>query len=223
VQNEVGVHKLAHIFGLTFHMDTIYLTWLVMAIIILISFLATRRLTLVPTGAQNVLEMIVTAILDQIDSTMGPKGRRFAPLIITLFLFLLISNWLGLIPGLASPTNDLNTTLGLALLIIILVHITGVVHKGPKRYFKHFFEPYIPFVILNIIDEVAKPITLAFRLFGNIFAGEMLIAVLIALVPWWFPFFSIIWVSFSVFIGLIQAFVFTMLSMVYLGNHLREH
>lgn len=223
MENEVGVHKLANILGFTVHMDTIYMTWIVMAIIIVIAFLGTRRLTLVPSGAQNVLEMIVTALLDQIDATMGPRGRRFAPLIISLFLFLLVSNWLGLIPGLASPTNDLNTTLGLALLMIILVHITGLVAKGPKRYFKHFFEPYIPFVILNIIDEVAKPVTLAFRLFGNIFAGEMLIAVLFLLVPHWIPIPNIIWILFSVFIGLIQAFVFTMLSMVYLGNHLREH
>jgi F0F1-type ATP synthase, subunit a len=219
---EIGVHKLAHFAGLTFHMDTLYMTWLVMAIVILIAFLATRRLALVPSGWQNVLEMIVTALLDQLEETTGPKGKRFAPLIITLFLFILVANWLGLVPGFSSPTNDLNTTLGLSLLVVILVQILGIVNKGPARYIKHFFQPYIPFVIINLIEEMAKPVTLAFRLFGNIIAGEILIIILGILVPLWFPFINIAWLGFSVFVGVVQATVFTMLSMSYLSGSLKD-
>lgn len=219
---EIGAHKIAHLAGMTFHMDTLYMTWLTMAIVIIIAFLATRKLTLIPSGWQNLLEMIVTWLLDQVDETMGPKGRRFAPLIISLFLFLLISNWLGLIPGFSSPTNDLNTTMGLALLVIVLVHVLGVINKGPGRYIKHFFQPFIPFVIINLIEELAKPITLAFRLFGNIVAGEILIIILGMLVPRWFPVPNIVWMAFSVFVGVVQAFVFTMLSMSYLANSLKD-
>lgn len=221
--HEIGTHKLAHVAGLTFHMDTLYMTWLAMAIVILIAYLATRRLTLVPSRWQNALEMVVTAILGQMDETMGPKGRKLAPLIITLFLFLLIANWLGLVPGFSSPTNDLNTTFGLALMVVTLVHVLAIVHKGPKAWIKHFFEPYIPFVIINLIEEVARPVTLAFRLFGNILAGEILILILGVLVPKWIPIPNIVWLGFSVFVGAIQAFIFTMLSITFISNSLKDH
>jgi F-type H+-transporting ATPase subunit a len=167
--------------------------------------------------------MIVTALMEQIEATMGPKGKKLAPLIITLFLFLLTANWLGLIPGFTSPTNDINTTLGLAVMVVGLVQILGLIYKGPVAYFKHFFEPFIPFVIINIIEELSKPITLAFRLFGNILAGEILIIILGILVPMWIPIPNIIWLGFSVFVGVVQAFIFTMLSMSYLANSLKDH
>jgi F-type H+-transporting ATPase subunit a len=221
--HEIGAHKLAQFAGMTFHLDTLYMTWISMAIVIILAFLATRRLKLIPTGWQNLLEMVIVALLDQIESTMGPKGKKLAPLVITLFLFLLVGNWLGLVPGLASPTNDLNTTLGLALMVVVLVQILGMINKGPVAYFKHFFQPFIPFVIINIIEEVSKPITLAFRLFGNILAGEILIVILGMLVPMWIPIPNILWLGFSVFVGVVQAFIFTMLSMSYLASSLEEH
>ena len=144
-----------------------------------------------------------------------------APLIISLFLFLLVSNWLGLIPTLSSPTNDLNTTLGLALMVIVMLHVMSVYFKG-MHYIKHFFQPVPVFVVINAIEEVAKPITLAFRLFGNILAGEILIIILLKLMPIWMPIPSVIWLAFSIFIGGVQAFIFTMLSMAYLANAVRE-
>ncbi len=217
--HEIGSHKLAHFAGLTFNIDTLMMTWLTMGIVIVLAILATRRIELIPRGWQNLLEIAVFTLLEQIEATMGPKGRRLAPLIITLFLFILISNWLGLVPGFTSPTSDINTTLGLALMVITLVHILAIVNKGPGRYFKHFFEPYIPFVVINVIEEIAKPITLSFRLFGNILAGEVLIIVLGLLVPYVAP---TLWLAFSVFVGLIQAFIFTMLSMSYLANSVQQ-
>lgn len=217
--HEIGAHKLAHFAGLTFHLDTLIMTWLTMAIIILLAVGATRNLKMKPKGWQNFLEMVVDALLEQIDANMGPRGRKLAPLVITLFLFLVVGNELGLIPGFTSPTSDLNTTLGLALMIVVMVHILGMVNKGPVRYFKHFFEPYVPFVIINIIEELAKPITLSFRLFGNILAGEILLLILGMLVPYVVP---TAWLAFSVFVGVVQAFIFTMLSISYLSNSLAD-
>lgn len=219
--HEIGVHKVEQFAGFSFNMDTLYMTWLIMAIIIVISFLATRNLKLVPTGLQNAIELVVSALLEQMDAAMGPKGRQLAPLIVTLFLFILLSNWLGLVPMMTSPTNDANTTLGLAIIMMLTIHIAGLVFKG-MRYIKHFFEPSPPFVIINIIEELAKPITLAFRLFGNIVAGEILIIILLMLVPVWFPVPSVIWLGFSLFVGVIQAFIFTMLSISYLSNAVKD-
>lgn len=216
--HEIGVHKVAHVAGLTFNIDTLTMTWISMAVVIVIAVLATRKIALIPGQWQNILEMAIEWLLEQMDSAMGPNGRKLAPLVITLFLFLLISNWLGLIPGFTSPTADLNTTLGLALMMITLVHVLGVMKKG-LRYFKHFFEPYIPFVVINIVEELAKPITLSFRLFGNILAGEVLLIILGLLVPYVAP---TLWLAFSVFVGVIQAFIFTMLSMSYIGNSIRD-
>ena len=219
--HEIGVREIVQFAGMTFNMETLEMTWIAMAIVILIAFLATRNLKLVPSGWQNVMEMVITGLHEQIDVTMGPKGRSLAPLIISLFMFLLVSNWLGLVPFLASPTNDLNTTLGLALMVIVMLHVMGVYFKG-MHYIKHFFQPVPVFVVINAIEEVAKPITLAFRLFGNILAGEILIIILLKLMPIWMPIPSVIWLAFSIFIGGVQAFIFTMLSMAYLANAVRE-
>ena len=215
--HEIGVREVVQFAGLTFNEETLIMTWITMAVVILIAFLATRNLKLVPTGWQNAIEMVVTALHGQIDATMGPRGRMLAPLIISLFLFLLVSNWLGLIPTLSSPTNDLNTTLGLALMVIVMLHVMGVYFKG-MHYIKHFFQPVPVFVVINAIEEVAKPITLAFRLFGNILAGEILIIILLKLMPIWMPIPAVAWLAFSIFIGGVQAVIFTMLSMAYLAN-----
>lgn len=219
--HEIGVRETVQFAGLTFNWETLTMTWLTMAIVILIAVLAVRNLKLVPSGWQNVVEMVITGLHSQIDVTMGKRGRMLAPFVISLFMFLLISNWLGLIPTMASPTNDLNTTLGLALLVIAMVHVLGLYFKG-GHYVAHFFQPVPVFVIINAIEEVAKPITLAFRLFGNILAGEILIIILLKLMPIWMPIPSVIWLAFSIFIGGVQAFIFTMLSMAYLSNAVKD-
>lgn len=214
-------HILAEYFGMTFHMDTIYMTWLASAIVLLIAVLATRSLALVPRGRwQGLMEMIVEALLEQIDTNIGPNGRKVAPLIITLFIYLLISNWLGLIPGFTSPTNDINCTLGLALLVVLIVHVLGIKNKGLIGHFGHFFKPYAIFFPINVIEELAKPITLSFRLFGNIFAGEVLLYILNMLMPYLAP---TLWLAFSVFVGIIQATVFTIISVTYLANSLQDN
>lgn len=219
--HEIGVRETVQFAGLTFNWETLEMTWITMAIVLLIAFLATRSLKLVPSGWQNVVEMVVTALAEQSETMLGKRGQFLSPFIVTLFLFLLVSNWVGLVPTMASPTNDLNTTLGLALLVICMVHVLGVYMKG-GHYIAHFFQPTPVFVIINAIEEVAKPITLAFRLFGNILAGEILIIVLLKLMPIWMPVPSVLWLAFSIFIGGVQAVIFTMLSMAYLANAVKE-
>ena len=215
--HEIGVREVIQFAGMTFNEETLIMTWITMAVVLLIAILATRNLQLIPSGWQNVLEMVVVWLHEQMDATLGPKGRWLAPMIITLFMFLLVSNWIGLVPKMASPTNDLNTTLGLALFVVALVHGLGL-YIGGTKYIKHFFQPTPVFVILNIIEEVANPITLAFRLFGNILAGEILIIILLKLLPIWMPVPSVLWLAFSIFIGMVQAVIFTMLSIAYLSN-----
>ena len=222
--HEIGVRETTRFLGLTFNTETILMTWLAMAIVIVVSCLAVRNLKAVPTGCQNFVEIIVVWLHGQIDSMMGKRGRLLAPFIVSLFFFLLTSNLIGLIPTFASPTNDLNTTLGLALLVVVMVHCLGLYYKG-GHYIAHFFQPFAPFVVINMIEEIAKPITLAFRLFGNILAGEILIIVLLRLTenPFYMTLPSVAWLGFSIFISCVHAVIFTMLSMAYLGNALKDN
>ena len=217
----IGVRETVKFMGLTFNWETLCMTWLAMFIVIVISCLAVRNLKLVPSGWQNFIEMVVVWLHEQLEAMMGWKrGKLFAPFIVSLFLFLLTSNLLGLIPFMASPTNDLNTTLGLALLVVAMVHFFGLYFKG-GHYIAHFFQPVAPFVVINLIEEIAKPITLAFRLFGNILAGEILIIVLLNLMTYLVvP--SVVWLMFSIFICCVHAVIFTMLSMAYLSNAVKE-
>jgi len=214
-------HKLVEFLGMHFHLDTIYMSALSSVIVLLIAIIATRNLRIIPgSRLQNMIEIIVEGLLEQVDNNIGPKGRKVAPLVITLFVYLLISNWLGLIPGLTSPTNDINCALGLALIIVLVVNVLGIKEKGFAGHFGHFLKPHFLFLPINLIEEIAKPVTLSARLFGNILAGEILIVVLTKLVPYFIP---SIWLAFSVFVGVIQAGIFTMMSMTYLANALQDN
>lgn len=206
--------------GMTINMHTLTVTWLVMAIVFILVVMATRNLKMVPSGAQNVLEAIVDFLTDLMDQNMGKEGRFMAPFVITLFLFLLISNELGMIPGLSSPTNDINTTLGLAIMVVLSVHVVGCFHKGFFHHMAHFIKPHPLFLPINIIEEISKPITLGFRLFGNILAGEILLVVLGVLVPFIIP---TAWLAFSFVVGILQAAIFSILTMSYLAGAFRSH
>ncbi|WP_294159852.1 F0F1 ATP synthase subunit A [uncultured Selenomonas sp.] len=219
--HEIGVRETVELAGFTFNWETLEMTWITMAIVLLIAFLATRSLAIVPRGWQMVVEIIVDWLHGQMDAMMGKSGRFLAPFIVALFMFLLVGNWLGLVPTMASPTNDLNTTLALAVTVIVMVHGIGIYKKG-LHYIAHFFQPVFIFVVINIVEEIAKPITLACRLFGNIMAGEILIVVLLMLMPIWMPIPAVCWLAFSIFIGGVQAVIFTMLSMAYLANAVKE-
>lgn len=216
-----GHHHVVQWMGLSFNMDTLYMTWLVMAFIIVISLIATRGRSMVPKGVQNVVESLLESLTAQLQPSLGKHWGLVSSILFTYFLFILISNELGLLPSphiLASPTNDINTTLGLALASSIIVWFVGVKVKGPG-YFKHYLKPFALFIVINLMEEVAKPATLAFRLFGNILAGEILLELLYNLVPYAVP---LIWLAFSLVIGIIQAFIFAMLVTSYLGMAVAE-
>ena len=217
--HEIGVREAVQIAGFTFNSQTLVMTWISMVVVLFIGWLATRNLRVVPTSNWQVaLEMIIETLHEQAEENMGPRARGFLSMfIVSLFLFILISNWIGLIPTMASPTNDLNTTLGLALLVIVMMHVLGLAVKG-MHYVAHFFQPVAPFIIINIVEEVAKPITLSFRLFGNILAGEILIHILLLMLGNYSTVPSVVWIAFSVFVGGVQAFIFTMLSIAYIGS-----
>ena len=137
----IGVRETINLCGLTFNVETILMTWLSMFVVIVFTGLAVRRLKVVPTGCQNCLEIVISWLQSQASAMMGARSKLFEPLIVALFLFLLSSNLLGLIPFLESPTNDLNTTLGMALLIVTIVHISDLYFHG-SHYIAHFFKPF---------------------------------------------------------------------------------
>ena len=222
--DKIGVREVVEIGGYTFNEHTILMTWITMAIVILVAFLATRNLKEVPTGWQNAVETVAELWETQVKALIGEGGVFLVPLFLTLFLYLMVANWLGLCPGMESPTNDINTTLGMAIFMSFFVnHAVGLMKQG-AGHLHHFIEPFAPFIIVNLIEELSRPASLAFRLFGNILAGEVLIVIILELVPGvinWLP--STPWILFSLFVGVIQAYIFTMLSITYIAPSARTH
>jgi F-type H+-transporting ATPase subunit a len=151
--------------------DHILYTWIVMGILVVVSFVATRRVALVPTGGQNFMELVLDQFLKELDETIGHEGRRYLPLIATLGLFILTSNLMGLIPGLVAPTANLNTTAACALIVFITYHVIGVRKQGFIPYMKHLM------FVIEIISHCARPLSLSLRLFGNMMAGHILLAI----------------------------------------------
>jgi F-type H+-transporting ATPase subunit a len=226
---EIGHHTTGEIFGYTVHLDTIWATVLAGAIVVGLGFWARAKLTEettdhVPTKIQLVWETVINEVTTQVEDNLGKVNPFVIPLAVALFFFILICNWFEIVPSepnsthlLPAPTADVNLTYALALLVIIGVWTFGVREKGLKGYLHHFIEPFPILLPLNIIEELIKPVTLALRLFGNIFAGGIMLA-LIGLIPiyvFWAP--NIVWKLFDMFIGGIQAFIFALLTVLYFG------
>jgi F-type H+-transporting ATPase subunit a len=221
---EIGNHVTGSIFGLTVNLDTIWTTVIAGAIVVGLGFWMRSKVTSgVPSRVQIIWEAIVNQVTTQVEDNLGRVNPFVVPLAVALFMFILIANWLELIPSgehpklLPAPTSDINLTLSMALLVIVGVWVYGIREKGAKNYFKHFVEPYPYLLPLNILEEITKPFTLALRLFGNIFAGGIMIA-LIGLLPvytLWAP--NVVWKLFDMFIGAIQAFIFALLTVLYFG------
>ncbi|MCL2766304.1 MAG: F0F1 ATP synthase subunit A [Peptococcaceae bacterium] len=207
---------------LEFSPKTLIMTWLVMIVVLAVSVLATRNMNLRrPNGLQNVFEMLYEAMRGQINQAMDPeKGKKYIELACTFFIFILFCNLIGLIPTLMSPTANPNTTAGFALITFSLIWFYGIKEKG-IGYFKHWFKPVVVFLPLNLLEEFVKPVTLAARLFGNIYAGEVLICTWLGMFLGWHMAFgwivSVVWLAFSIFVGFIQAFVFTVLTVNYIA------
>lgn len=213
--------------------ETVVNTWIIMAVLILFAYFATRNLQKVPKGMQIVTEALVDGINGLTKQTMGEDKAYFAPYIGTLLLLIGISNIAGLF-NVRPPTADVNTTMGLALMTFVMIHGFGIKAKGVGTYFKGFLEP-MPFLLpLNIMGELATPISLSFRLFGNIVGGvivmNLLYGALYSLsgavfglvgVSTVIPVFQVIaaplHVYFDLFAGLLQSFIFAMLTMVFIA------
>jgi F-type H+-transporting ATPase subunit a len=221
-----GEHIEWHAFGLTFNGDTITATLIAGGIILLLGFLVRRGAnTRNPTRLQLFFETVTTQVEKQVEDSMGITTAPFVvPLAMALFLFILIANWLAIIPTghhpeyAPPPASDVNLTYALAILVIGTMHVVGIRKKGVRGYYGHLFrKPYL-LVPLNIIEEVMKPVTLSLRLFGNIFAGTIMVALIAAMPAFilWLP--DILWKLFDAFIGLIQAFIFGLLTIIYFSS-----
>ncbi len=192
-------------------------TWLVMLILIILGWLGTKKLTLVPGKVQNFFELIVTGMEDFIVANMGEKGRGVVfPLLMTLFLFIIFANFMGLVPGCNAPTADLNTNAAMAVIVFIFYNFIGLKTHGAK-YIKHFTGPVIllaPLMLpIEFISHLARPLSLTVRLFGNIFGEELVLILFFMLLP------IVATLPIYFLYGLvktIQAFIFFMLSMIYL-------
>ncbi len=197
-------------------------TWLVMAILISVAFLASRSISMVPSGAQNFMEAIVGGIDNMIEETMGKEGRAYFPLIATIALFILVCNLIGLVPGLYPPTADLNTNAAMALTVFVLTHVVGF-RKHGIGYLKHFMGPILwlaPLMfVIEIIGHIARPLSLTLRLFGNMYGHEIVLMIFFALVPLFLP---IPMMLMGVLIAFIQSFVFMLLAMIYIAGSLEE-
>ncbi len=211
-------HGTISVGGLTFNADTLFNTAIVCAVLLIVAVVLRSQVQPgVPSRLQNATEMLVQYIGGLTEETLAGRGLTLAPLAITLFTFLLLANLLGLVPTLKSPTNDWNTTLALALMAFVLIQFFSIRARGLVGYLKHLFlQP--PFFPLSIIDELAKPVTLSFRLYFNIFVGELMLALIILIVPPWIAWLpGVLWTLFSLFIGVVQAFIFTVLTISYIA------
>jgi F-type H+-transporting ATPase subunit a len=242
-----GEHPEGHLFGMTFNLDTIWVTVVAGAIVVALGFWARAQLTKdtedhVPTKLQLVWETVVNEVNTQVEGNLGKVNPFVVPLAVALFFFILIANWIEVIPTelnenvhlLPSPTADTNLTYAMALFVIVGVWGFGIRQKGLRGYLKHFLEPYPYLLPLNVLEELVKPITLALRLFGNIFAGGIMIALiggLVSLAPANIPvggvlagLLNVVWKLFdTIFLGGLQAFIFALLTVLYFGMAAAGH
>ncbi|MBU1184585.1 MAG: F0F1 ATP synthase subunit A [Proteobacteria bacterium] len=204
------------------HLVVVSYSWFVIAMLALFSFLATRRMNMLPGRFQNIMEAVLGGFDDLLVETMGPEGRKFFPLIATLGLYILTSNLLGLIPGFESPTANLNTTVSMAVVVFVMTHVVGIRIHGFK-YVKHFMGPIwwlTPIMIpIEIISHLSRPLSLSVRLFGNIMGEDIVLAVVILLVPFLVPLPVFV---LMIFTSVIQTLVFMLLTMMYIAGAMEE-
>ncbi len=218
--------------GFLHHWENVFFSWMVAITLCVIAYLVYRKRSLLPGRLQNVVEMVVEALDNFICGMLGPRGRRFTPFLGTLFIYILCMNFLGLVPGMKSPTANLNTTLALAICVFCYVQYTGIRGMGIVGYLRHMAgDPrdvvtwiLVPINIpIHIIGELAKPMSLSLRLFGNITGEDVLITVFVGLglsalsflhLPVGIP-FEVPFIFLALLTGTIQALVFTLLSTIY--------
>ena len=230
--------------------DHLTYTWVAMVLLALVTLIASRRLEMVPRGAQNFMEIVLEQFLTLIDDVLGHEGRRYLPLLATLGLFIVTSNLMGLVPGLIAPTANLNTTAACALIVFFAYHWIGIRKQGIRAYARHFMGPVVwlawLMIPIEIVSHLARPLSLSLRLFGNMTGGHILLAVFFFLMGFdgmlgWALTGSLggvllgaptalIMVVFTVgflyplkiLVAFLQAFIFVMLSMLYIAGAIEE-
>ncbi len=200
--------------------STVVYTWIIMTIVSAILILLGRNLQVRPSRFQNMLEWLVETIDNLIRDMIPEQPRIFVPFVGTLAIFITACNLAGLIPGLRSPTTDLNTPLALAIVVFFSVHYYGIRVKGLIGHLRHYVEPIFILLPIEIAGEFARTMSLTFRLFGNILGEEIVIAVLFLILR---PFVAVPMMLFSIFTGVIQAYVFSLLTVVYISGAVEAH
>jgi F-type H+-transporting ATPase subunit a len=247
----VSVIEHPPIFRLPGIPDHVTYTWVVMAILAVTAFVASRNVALVPRGLQNFFEVVLEQFQQLIDDVIGHEGRRFLPLIATLGLFILVGNLLGLVPGMNGPTTNLNTTAACALVVFFSYHYIGIRKQGALTYLKHFMGP-VPLLlkplmfVIEIISHLARPLSLTLRLFGNMTGGHILLAIIFflmgldGLIGWALSgspigavvggIGGLVMIVFTVgflyplkiLVSFLQAFIFVMLTMLYISGAIED-
>lgn len=240
----LAAEKISHIGPLPIT-NSMVMSWITTLILVVLAIMTTKNIKLIPQGIQNAMELIIEFLMNTADSIIGDmkQTRKYFPLVATIFLFIITNNWLGLIPGvgtvglhevhngkeifvplLRSGNADLNSTLALAVVSVISIQLFGILAIGIVKYgskFINFKSPIMFFVgILELISEFSRLISFSFRLFGNVFAGEVLLTVIAMLLPFIapLPFYGL-----ELFVGFIQALVFTMLTLVFIKMAITDH
>jgi F-type H+-transporting ATPase subunit a len=222
----VGDHVTKTIGGITFNLDTIWGTLIACAVIIVLGFYVRQKVSsAVPNKTQLLWEVIVGWVTDTVFGGMGPRYRNVVPIAVTIFVLVLATNWVELFPGLfrntdwlPSPSADVNLTYALGGTVFIVTNLAGIRARGFGGYARAFVAKPRWLAPIRVLEELMKPVTLSLRLFGNIFSGGIMIALLLAIPIYFFPAtiaFSLAWKLFDMFIGVIQAFIFTLLTILY--------
>jgi len=213
----IGLDHFAHAYP-----HVIY-SWVVMIILIVLGAVAAKGVSLIPSKGQNFLEIVVSGIENFMVDTAGEESRWLLPIVATIFLYIATCNLIGLIPGFFPPTASLNTTLACAVTVVVFTHVIGVKYHGVK-YVKHFLGPIwwmSPLIfVIEIIGHLARILSLSFRLFGNMMGHEIVLAILFALAGAFFAPLPIM--ALGIFVALVQAFVFFLLSIIYFSSAM-EH
>ncbi len=202
--------------------STIFFTWLVMFLLTLGSWLVTRKLTSQGQLSrwQNLLEVLINAINGQIREVSRQEPGPYLPFIGTLFIYIAVSNILGIVPGFTPPTGSLSTTAALAISVFIAVPVFGIARQGIINYLLQYIQPTFFMLPFNIIGELSRTLALAVRLYGNIMSGTIIVAILLTITPLIFP---VVMQALGLLTGLIQAYIFAILAMVYIASASQAH
>jgi F-type H+-transporting ATPase subunit a len=234
----VGDHVQRKVFGLTINVEIVWATVIAGIIVITLGLVLRKKATAgVPGKFQLLWELAVGAVQKQVDDTIGPRGAKVVPLALTLFIFIFTCNLFEVLSigskleWLPAPTSDINLPLAMALFVIVLVHRAAIKNRGIGGYVRHYYARPFPKklfpvnLFMNVVEEIVKPVTLTLRLFGNLFAGGLMLSLLASLVIWKLsgvpiggiisvP-FTVVWKLFDMAIGAIQAFIFALLTILY--------